>query len=331
MSTSGKRLDPALPIGRANDALERDADRAAHAALENGTNVRPAAGHERMPDVKRSEIAPESATRALDATGASLAPALRSEMEARFDHDFSRVRVHCGESAARAADDVDAKAYTVGRDIVFGAGRYDPGSRAGRRLVAHELAHVVQQEGAEPVLQRVPTFPDDTCSPGRQKKITERVAEALELVRDAIGKLKDPAKIAGPLHRFFKIDADDPTHVATLIPTLEANLIWIRTMLEADVPAHCEVMPGARASTNIDATSAPVLADGVTYSMNMILHDAMVDTIVHEYAHLAGFRHGARPGKDPTNFGSVRVIGLSTERAFDNAESYARFVRAVNR
>jgi proteasome lid subunit RPN8/RPN11 len=74
-------------------------------------------------------------------------------MEARFGRDFGRVRVHTDGEAAAAARSVDAAAFTLRRDVVFGAGRYAPGTAAGRRLVAHELAHVVQQErgGAAPV------------------------------------------------------------------------------------------------------------------------------------------------------------------------------------
>lgn len=75
-------------------------------------------------------------------------------MESRFGHDFSEVRVHTDARAAQSAADVEARAYTVGQHVVFGAGEYAPGSSAGRRLVAHELAHVVQQskapEGRDP-------------------------------------------------------------------------------------------------------------------------------------------------------------------------------------
>jgi hypothetical protein len=70
-------------------------------------------------------------------------------MEQRFGHDFSRVRVHAGTAAEQSALDVHAHAYTVGHDMVFGAGRFAPGTHAGRRLLVHELAHVVQQSGAE--------------------------------------------------------------------------------------------------------------------------------------------------------------------------------------
>jgi hypothetical protein len=68
-------------------------------------------------------------------------------MEQRFGHDFSQVRVHSGPVAEQSARDVSAYAYTVGYNLVFGEGRFAPGTHEGRRLIAHELTHVIQQAG----------------------------------------------------------------------------------------------------------------------------------------------------------------------------------------
>ncbi|WP_406632946.1 DUF4157 domain-containing protein [Amycolatopsis sp. WGS_07] len=88
--------------------------------------------------------------------GQSLDPRVRASLEPRFDQDFSQVRVHTDRSAAESADALAAEAYTVGDHIVFNAGRYAPGTSAGRSLIAHELTHVAQQSGlsgtARPVL-----------------------------------------------------------------------------------------------------------------------------------------------------------------------------------
>jgi sarcosine oxidase delta subunit len=84
----------------------------------------------------------------LRAPGRALEPPVRGEMEARFGHDFSSVRVHTDGRAADSAQAVNARAYTVGSDVVFGAGRYAPTTPEGSRLLAHELAHTVQQRGA---------------------------------------------------------------------------------------------------------------------------------------------------------------------------------------
>lgn len=77
--------------------------------------------------------------------GSALDGATRSQMERAMGQDFGAVRVHTGGEAARSAASVQAQAYTVGNDIVFSAGRYDPGSDSGKRTLAHELTHVVQQ------------------------------------------------------------------------------------------------------------------------------------------------------------------------------------------
>jgi Domain of unknown function (DUF4157) len=87
-------------------------------------------------------------------TGQSLDVATRSFMEPRFAHDFSSVRIHSDSRAAQAARSVKAMAHTVGSDVVFGAGHYQPETNIGRRLLAHELTHVIQQSAAAPRIQR---------------------------------------------------------------------------------------------------------------------------------------------------------------------------------
>ncbi len=81
----------------------------------------------------------------LSFTGQQLDSGTRSFMESRFGHDFSGVRVHTDSRAADSARSMHALAYTVGRDVVFGTGQYQPGTMSGKRLLAHELTHVVQQ------------------------------------------------------------------------------------------------------------------------------------------------------------------------------------------
>ncbi|HEX6776892.1 MAG TPA: DUF4157 domain-containing protein [Ktedonobacterales bacterium] len=81
----------------------------------------------------------------LSSPGQPLDAGTRAFMEPRFGHDFSQVRVHTDARAAASAQAVNALAYTVGRDVVFGAGQYAPGMSSGRQLLAHELVHTIQQ------------------------------------------------------------------------------------------------------------------------------------------------------------------------------------------
>jgi len=83
----------------------------------------------------------------VSSSGQPLDAGTRSFMESRFDHDFSRVRVHTDAKAAESARAVNARAYTVGHNLVFGAGQYSASTSRGQRLLAHELTHVVQQSG----------------------------------------------------------------------------------------------------------------------------------------------------------------------------------------
>jgi hypothetical protein len=135
-------------IGASNDLLEQEADRVADMVIA-GRAARPAGAA--LSRVQRrasssdvdNQRAPSSVDRVLAGEGKPLEPELRRDMEESFGYDFSHVRVHTGSAAARSARDVNAQAYTVGHNIVLGEGGL--AGTNGRRLIAHELTHVVQQ------------------------------------------------------------------------------------------------------------------------------------------------------------------------------------------
>jgi hypothetical protein len=129
----------------------------------------------------RTTFAPEIVGQVLQGGGQPLERRTRAAMERRFGHDFSLVRVHVGERASSSAESIWADAYTVGCDIVFRAGRYDPGAPEGQRLLAHELTHVVQQGAAPPSAQR-PDGSVKTAGP-----VTERVQRAIATAVTADG------------------------------------------------------------------------------------------------------------------------------------------------
>jgi len=95
--------------------------------------------------------APEAILRRLG-SGQPLEGGLRSRMESAFGRDLSQVRTHTDGNAAGVAGSIDARAFTVGSDVGFGAGQYRPGTLVGDAIIAHELAHVVQQDAARPAL-----------------------------------------------------------------------------------------------------------------------------------------------------------------------------------
>lgn len=160
-------LQAKLTVGPTGDAFEQEADRVAEQVMKmpDGGSApqqiqRACAACNEEEEARRSALESagptpdpsiDSQVDGLRASGGSpLAGGTLDFMESRFGHDFSKVRVHTGPAAEAAAASVSARAFTVGRDVVFGAGQYSPDSTAGKRLLAHELTHVVQQGSAGP-------------------------------------------------------------------------------------------------------------------------------------------------------------------------------------
>lgn len=118
----------------------------AHKSLQRKHRVT-SAGPEKVTSQSAIDAITRSPGRPLDST-------TRIFMESRFDHDFSHVRVYNDAQAFNAARSVNARAFTVGPDVVFGAGQYAPQTNDGRTLLAHELSHVIQQRAAKPLMGR---------------------------------------------------------------------------------------------------------------------------------------------------------------------------------
>jgi hypothetical protein len=128
--------------------------------------------------------------------GQPLAGGTRTTMESRFGHDFSGVRVHTGPEANSLARDLGADAFTVGRNIFFGSGRYAPESAGGQRLLAHELTHVVQQESAtDPGVQtKLELGAVDTPSEREADRIAETIVRG-----GAPGAIGPVGRVSQPL------------------------------------------------------------------------------------------------------------------------------------
>lgn len=229
-----QRVQAKLAVNAPGDKYEQEADRVAEQVMrmpatappairlsvpaqgETPVNRRsrsgliPTTGSEETPDEdevvqtkRESDTFPqvtadlESRIQALKGGGEPLPAAGRQFFESRLGHDFSRVRVHHDTRASSVANALQARAFTVGQDIAFGAGEYAPETAAGQSLLAHELTHVVQQSGAASTVQRRPVdresddlFPDplgSRRSPGldreRYRGSTLPRREALEMLR----------------------------------------------------------------------------------------------------------------------------------------------------
>ena len=149
------RLDARWALSQPGDALEREAERMAQQALQKPEpaarlGYRPGVSGltpiQRFGQASAATDVPPVVSDVVGSAGEPLDGAVCRAFEARFGHDFSQVRVHTDGPAAESADAVQAHAYTVAPHIVFAAGQYAPGAGFGQNLLAHELAHVIQQQ-----------------------------------------------------------------------------------------------------------------------------------------------------------------------------------------
>lgn len=143
-----------LTVGQVNDPLEQEADRVADQVMAMPAHARIGSTSPRIQPFSSSSapegtasVASDGVDRALAGPGTPLHPGLQQDMERRFGHDFSRVRIYADNEAAQSAVDMNAQAYTVGQKVAFAPGRFAPGTAHGLRLLSHELTHVVQQSG----------------------------------------------------------------------------------------------------------------------------------------------------------------------------------------
>ena len=160
-------------VGAAGDAFEREADRVADVLMRRadaralGDEPDPEQPHRDEAPVRVSrqttrgvergmDLPPEIAAQVerLRAGGMPLPAHERALFESLLGVDLGSVRIHTGVAAIQTARALNARAYTVGSDIAFGSGQYRPGTDSGRRLLAHELVHTVQQRDTEPRASR---------------------------------------------------------------------------------------------------------------------------------------------------------------------------------
>lgn len=166
-------------------------------------------------NMTKSSSVPPVVHEVLNLPGQPLDNETRAFMEPRFGHDFSRVRIHADAKAAESARSVDALAYTVGQDVVFGADQYTPGTSVGKRLLAHELAHTVQQGSQRKLQNKLEVGKYDDVFEKEADKIASRILEGqpftqnISHVQQMTGVIQRAA-----IHRGNILDEGDCAHLA---------------------------------------------------------------------------------------------------------------------
>ena len=214
-----------LAVSQPGDPYEQEADRVAEQIMsmtpadpyrENGSNGTGGIGGARHGDdeiVRRKMASSPGITSLQSGFSVDIGPGEPIDrdtvrfMESRFNHDFGKVRVHSGKNADVAAGLINANAYTSGQDIVFGEGKYAPGTQEGRKLLAHELAHTIQQSGQNAeqpgiVLSRAPA--PIVQRDGEVKK-EDPIDEA---INQALQKYPDLEYVLGQVVLKYKVETD---------------------------------------------------------------------------------------------------------------------------
>ena len=204
----GVRLQAKLSIGAVNDPLEHEADamadkvmqmqeitsatgtatgsiqrKCAHCEEEEKLQRKPLASFIQRKESSAGTVASDSASNQINASkgsGNKMDSSTQSFMQSRFGTDFNDVKIHTGVEAIQMNRELSAKAFTVGNDIYFNEGQYNPNSNDGKHLLAHELTHTVQQgAGVSRKIQRLVRTSLVTCPVGQNPFSADRRASAL--------------------------------------------------------------------------------------------------------------------------------------------------------
>lgn len=279
----------------------------------------------------------------LRSPGRPLDPGPRAFMESRFGHDFGHVRVHADARAGASAQALEARAYTAGGDVVFAPGQYAPDGAEGRRLLAHELTHVVQQgtPGTMPrdvvMRQAKPAAPRYSgCSATQQQQIDAAVVDARKalsraaaVVGSAYGK---PSSLSAAnkqllLDHFHTTSHDHLRRIlGTYISVQRAFDAGLKLECEATCPkSTSSAVCGYAYNTRWFGGRGPIhiCFDPAGCDFTITAANNQAALVIHEAAH----RHA---GVDDKVYAwDAKYATLTAGQSMDNADSYAWFAVSV--
>ena len=220
----------------------------------------------------------------------SLAPGIVREMESLMVSRFGDVRVHAGRQSAKLASALGVQAFTVGRDVFFGENMFQPGTRRGKALLAHELAHVVQQQNATAAAQAIPRCASSAALEREAQRAAVAIACGLPMLvtaRTASVSLQGAAVVASfaiPTGRSGMKNSGGRVH-----ESFEMHIDWDTT---SGTPAHGEYRQYIKGYFKIN---------GVEITKPLYGGANLEKTVYHEDGDGAGFRYGHRADAGSTS------------------------------
>ncbi len=236
-----EKVSVQLAVSNPGDLHEREADRIAGEIASRPAGQQPPVVH----GLKTPASATSGASMVAGGASQPLPFSARSELEPRLGHDLGAVRVHADAEAAEAANRVQARAFTLRQDIYFAAGQYAPDSADGRRLLAHELVHTIQQRDGAALVQRACPAPptgvgatpsSEPCETGTAEAVSGSIlyfcTDSTELVdeesRDGLARLLVRADEATRIAVHGYASADGPNEA------YDRNLSCLRAVAVAN-------------------------------------------------------------------------------------------------
>jgi hypothetical protein len=304
-TASQQIIQPKLTVNAPDDQYEQEADKVAETVMrmlvlpspplnDIGSSLNPSASH--LPSISHIQTSGGSGTfqapinveariNQMQGSGHGLPDTERDFFESRMGYDFSGVRVHTDASAVQASRDIQARAFTMGNNIAFNKGAYLPGTSSGRRLLAHELTHVVQQTQARQIQrQNIVAGKSAEESAGKLEEEEKKPkdldhSEAAEIGREVLQtigyeKLMQAAMEAGLLERSDSAQEGNQTQRKGLDPNntvfREATTfgaVFARWALTAGVVSQLDTpAPGP-----MDAVAIGILAVGLVVAGATVL------------------------------------------------------------
>lgn len=271
----------------------------------------------------------------LNSSGEPLPTAVRNFYEPRFGYDFGNVKIHTGSAATNSAQSVNALAYTIGNHIAFDNGQYEPDTVQGRKLLTHELAHVVQQQTQDgvPAIQRlVRTARVNNCAPNSpyfaERTAVQFLNRAIERVQKAMSNREtdaadaDVVAVRYALWTAFRLGNTDRVwneRLPVILRRMEAVHNYIESVVFQYECCPVGACPASTCGLTCDPPDNAFMCDNNTVLIVICPHFWTIDnnergrTIAHEVFHLT--------------FG---FIGDWDQPDFHNAHCYAQFMLLLN-
>jgi len=318
-------LQAKLAVSQPTDRSEREAERVAEAVMSTSaaeTSEAETAEIQRENDGSGGTTVDgetERQVRSVRGGGSPLPDSTRSFFEGRFGQDFSDVRVHTGQEADEAARSINAEAFTIGSDIAFARGNYQPGTRRGKELLAHELTHVRQQGGRSRRVDRQEADSENAQESQQEDLTGLYTGEGVTLQLNQAG-----SELYGELQ--VRQEGEDVSHVETDRYRVEGNVGGQREEIFLEIEPFGEAFGGSGYLTHTSLDTYILETDGLELDSPFLLgrEDSQANTFTPDVDEQTGIESAASAHERTPLTGRERSrLDSLVDRVSDRIERYA--------